>query len=109
MGVLLHLSSLLGTPAEGAAPIFQDMLFLEQRARAGDLEKTPSGSEAAGLTSEASGQGIQTSQVWVRGACSSPGDPDLPPLTGKWDHTPRNGDFVGFKKSSLEKKSFLMK
>lgn len=82
-GVLLHVASLPGTWAEGAAPIFRDMLFLEQRARAGDLEETPSGSEASGLTSEASGQGIQTSQVQVWGACSSPGDPDLPPLTGK--------------------------
>lgn len=41
------------------------------------------GLEASGLTSEASGQGIQTSQVQVWGACSFPWDPDLPPLTGK--------------------------
>lgn len=83
MGFLLHMSSLPGTWAEGAAPIFRDMLFLEQRARVEDLEETPSGSEASALTSEAFGQGIQTSQVQLRGACSSPGNPDLPPFTGK--------------------------
>lgn len=52
-------------------------------------KKHPVALKASGQT----WQGVQAGQVSVRGAFSSPGGPGLPPLTGEWEHTPRNGNF----------------